>query len=85
MLQNDLKNRGLERGWFPHTKTEGWSIWVTKVHDVQYIVTFTRAIFFMIFTQDEVLTCRLWVSDCEGASKINIDGLGDEGDGFFLW
>lgn len=36
----------------------------------------------MIFTQDEALTCRFWVGDCEGASKIDVEGLGDEWVGF---
>ena len=36
----------------------------------------------MIYTQDEVLTSGSWSINCEGASKANVDDLGDKWDGF---
>ena len=48
-------------------------------------ITFTHAICFMVFTQDEVLTSGFWVVDFEGSSKIDAYGLGDDWDGLYFW
>ena len=48
-------------------------------------ITLTHAIFFMLITKGEVLTCGFSSIDYEGASEVDVDGLGDKCDGFLFW
>ena len=48
-------------------------------------ITLTHAIFFMLITKGEVLTCGFSSIDYEGASEVDVDGLGDKWDGFQFW
>lgn len=45
-------------------------------------ITFTHAIIFMFFAQDEVSTCGIWLVEYKCSSNNDVDGLEDEWDCF---
>ena len=62
---------------------ESWPIQVPKVAWCsRKLITFTHAIVFMFFTQDEVSNCVFWPMDHKGHFEDDDDGLKDEWDGF---
>jgi hypothetical protein len=70
-------------GWFSYPKNEGWPIQVLKVAWCsEHLITFIHAIFFMIYTKDEVSTCVFWLVHYTVAFENDVHGLRDEWDGF---